>query len=257
MDRRTFVRVCAGAGGAVTLGAAGFGVASGLARPRGAPTRVRYIGAHKIGGPAPRGVPYIPIEARGGLVHGRTTLQVGGREWDTLRWLAFCGHQGAPGLDPSFKDDGTLRYHLPEVLPSWIRPWYADRVGEPVRVDDFPDEGFGARFTWRGGLTGVIVKLRGGALREPEEPVSPGRPLEADERSALASLGAAGLVAASNLCTHFCCEAGYKEAEELARARDAWDALFCACHAAVFDLHAPVAYEIDAPEGIGPLERSA
>lgn len=249
MDRRTFVRVCVAAGGAAALGAGAVGLGTGLARPRGTPGTIRYIGAQVVGGPAPRGVPYVPIEGRNGIVHGRTTLRVGGRTWDTLRWLAFCGHERAPGLDPGLDDDGALRYAMDEDIARQIRPWYADRLGELVRPDDFPGEGFGARFSWRRGLTGVIVKLEGGALHEPTNLRGSALRLDAAERGALASLGAEGLVAVSNICTHFCCEAGYKETEALARPRGAWEKLFCACHSGVFDVHAPVAYEVPVEKG--------
>lgn len=252
MDRRSFVKACAAAGGAVALGAAGIGVAKGLARTRSGAATFRYVGAHKVGGPAPRGVPYVPLAVENGVVVGRTSLRVGRAEWDTLRWLGFCGHENAKGLQPAYAGDDVLRYHLPGELGERIRPWYADKLGEPVVPSDFPGPGFGARFVWRGDLTGVVLMLDGEGLREPTERIPPAKPLADGERKALGSLGAKGLVAASNVCTHFCCEAGWKEAEALARPRDAWDKLFCTCHNAVFDLRAPVAYEAAAPLAIAP-----
>lgn len=236
------------------------GIASSLAKPRRPSTKLRYIGAHKIAGPAPRGVPYIPIEVQDGILHGRTTLDVGGETWATLSWLRFCGHEDAPGLDGGYSGDNVLRYHLPEGVTTYIRPWYADRVDEPVRVDDFPGPGFAARFRWRSEaadestwlwLTGIVLKLDT-PLAEPESLVAPAKPLTRDERRALERLGASGFVAASNLCTHFCCESGYNEAEQLARPRNAWDKMFCTCHNATFDMRAPVAYEVDDAGDIGP-----
>lgn len=162
------MKVAVGVGAATALGAGAFAVRPALFPPRTPPADVRYLGAHRTGGPALRGVPYVPIAIRDGAFVGTTTAG----SFDTLAWLRYCGHGDLPGLRADFAGDEVLRYHMPDEIRGIIRPWYRDREGEPIRPEDFPGDGFAARFAWRGSgndaITGVLLKTAPDDVRFPD-----------------------------------------------------------------------------------------
>ncbi len=251
MERRAFVKACVGVAGAAALGSAGLGMARSLVEPRGPSGIVRYFGAHRVGGPAPRGLPYLPLrrDADGALAVNAEPFSFRGATYDPLAWCRYCGHQSAPGLVRGAALDDRLRYWFPPDLGKVVRPWYADKLGEPVRPEDFPDVGFGARVVWRTPdgapdahrLQALVVRVP--ALKDARDPVKPAKPLQAGELALLQERVFLGdLVAVFSACTHFCCWAGYKEAEVFARPRNAWENAFCTCHDANYDAAAPVAY---------------
>lgn len=252
MDRRSFVKATVLTASAGALAAGGIGLVRALIPTRDRPIpALRYFGAHKVAGPAPVGTPFIPIDVRDGAFVVKTDLSFGGRAIDVLAWHLSCGRADAPGLQPGWSGDDRLIYADKEEYRIFVRPWFAEKIGEPIRPEDFPDVDFGAAFAWRSqgrtefdALPGVIVKIGRDALRAVEHPVEPAKALSARELEFVREEIMWGdFIAVSAVCTHFCCTAGYKEAEKLARARDAWDHLYCTCHSATFDLRAPVAYE--------------
>lgn len=249
MDRRRFVKVCVGVAGAGALGAAGFATLRPLAQTPGATGLVRYYGALRTGGPAPRGVPYVPILVRDGVFVVRSApFRHAGIDHDPLAWHRYCLPVGTSGLDRESGQDDTLRYWMPPERLKVLRPWYADKLGEPIRPEDFPDVGFGATFTWRSEgmpeerrLVGVLV--RASSFEHVRDPVGSAKALDVAELAMLRErVFHEDFVAVNAACTHFCCKAGYKEAEKLARPRGAWEQVFCACHDSAFDLQRPVAY---------------
>lgn len=255
MDRRDFVKACIAAGGIGALSAGGLGMLRPMVQPRPAPTRpMRYFGAHVIGGPAPRGVPYVPITVQDGAFVAKTELGLGRERLDVLAWHRFCGRTNAPGLDAAFTSDNTLTYATKPEYERLLRPWFHDRIGQPLRPEQFEDVGFGAPFLWRSQgvrephtLPGVLIRVGEDAFREVEVPNGSAKALARGEMDFLRrEVFWKGFVAVSALCTHFCCVAGYKEAEKLARPRNGWDNLFCTCHNANFDPRQPVAYEMPA-----------
>ena len=254
MNRRSFVKLCLGAAGAGAVAASGIGMAAGLAIPRkpgGA--LLRYFGAHRVAGPAPRGVPYIPITVENGVFVGKTTLpsmEEGGEPMNVLDWYKYCGHAGAPGLKQDFTNDNTLTYFEKEDYRT-LTPWFKDRFGQPIRPTDFPGNGFGAAFVWRskgqGGaniLSGVIIKAHPSEIEYVASAVSPAKPLkdQAEFDYVRKNVFHENFIAVSTFCTHFCCVPGYREAEKLARPRNAWDNMFCTCHNSNYNFRQPVAY---------------
>lgn len=252
MDRRSFVKTCVLAGSAGALAAGGVGLARALVEPREPrATQVRYYGAHSVAGPAPRGVPYVPLAVEGGVFVAKTKLRYRGREMDVLDQHRFCGRRDAPGLDPGFTDDNTLTFASRPEHEVFIRPWFRGLVGKPVRPEDFPGVGFGADFLWRSQgvaepqtLPGVILRVDPAAILRVEHGIGSAKPLDRSEWDFVRrEVFWNDFIAVSSVCTHFCCVAGYKTAEKLARPRAAWENVFCTCHNASFDPRQPVAYE--------------
>ncbi len=210
---------------------------------------MRCFAAERVGGPAPRGVPYIPVTVQDGVFVAKPRLRFQGRDLDVLSWLRYCGQQGAPNLDPAFTEDQTLRYHRKDSYRA-LTPWYADRYDAPIRPEDFPDVGFGAVFRWRSEgvpsrdvLMGLLLRLDPATLGAPA-PLQGGHRLTAQEWDFVRrEVFHEGFVAVATRCTHFCCDAVWKEVEALQRPRDAWDDVFCTCHNARFDPRRAVAYD--------------
>lgn len=262
MDRRSFVKACVTTAGVGALAASGLGLAAGLAIPRkpGLPP-VRYFGAHRVGGPAPRGIPYIPITVQDGTFVGRTSIPApdGSGALNPLEWYKYCGHSGAPGLQADFTDDNTLTYLAKEEYEHLITPWFKPYLDQPVRLEHFPADNFGAAFKWRsegqGGanvLTGIIIRVAKSQMTLVSSTVPPAKPITQEEfdwalQNVFHTEGNSVYIGVSSFCTHFCCSPGYREAEKLARPRAAWDNIFCTCHNSNYNFREPVAFTF-APE---------
>lgn len=263
MDRRAFVKGTVAASAAAALGAGGVVGARSLVplREEAGPP-VAYYGLHRVDGPAPRGVPLIPLVlGRRGEFEGRPRLDalpegatVAG---DVLAWYRYCGHDAAPGLREDYDGDSVLRYFVP---PNARDAWFAPRAGEPLRPEHF-EVGAAAHFAWRSEgatgadvLTGLLTLASPGTVAAHRgRLVPPARRLVPADERALRDLflveAAAGtarrgrgpedasseargtFVAASTFCTHFCClPSWWREAEKQARAEGAEGAMFCTCH---------------------------
>lgn len=261
MDRRSFVKACVTTAGVGALAASGLGMAAGLAIPRkpGLPP-VRYLGAHRVAGPAPRGIPYIPLGVENGVFIGKPSITgMDGEAINALDWYKYCGHSGAPGLQPGFTNDNRLTYLPKEEYEHLITPWFKPFLGQPIRADQFPADNFGAAFQWRsegqtGGnvITGVIVRVPKSQFKTVASAVPPAKAIAQDElewamKEIFVEHQGAVYAGVSSFCTHFCCAPGYREAEKLARPRAAWDNIFCTCHNSNYNFREPVAYTF-APE---------
>lgn len=285
MDRRTFVKTAVGIGIAGTAAATGAALTVPLAKPRPpAAPPVPYFGFHKIGGPAPRGTPLIPIFVNAdGNFEGKPVIdgvpassflapKLGPEETfdgnvDVLEWYKYCGHQGAAGLKHDFPGDSVLRYFIAEdKLKLGLSPWFKDRLGQPIRPEHFTEPGLGASFVWRsegqtgaGVLTGVILRWKkegegtdaDSYSLKPSKVFPPAKGIrnETDAEIVRTKMMHEGEFAASStFCPHFCCIPGYKEAEKLAASRDAADKVFCTCHFSIYNPRQIVAYTFS-PEG--------
>lgn len=263
MNRRSFVKTAMGAAVAGTAVASGLSLAAGLAIPRApAGPLTAYWGTHKVAGPAPRGMPYIPIafdEAEGAFV-GKTTITApDGSTINVLEWYKYCGHAGAPGLRLDEDQDNVLRY-LKKDDYGTITPWFNDYLDQPVRPEHFPAHGFGAAFRWRSEgqsganiISGSIIRAEPSRVKLIQDTVSPAKPL-ADEaefnwlkENIFANVNGVMYIGVSTYCTHFCCTPAYREAEKLSRPRNSWDNIFCTCHNSNYDFSQPVRYTF-APE---------
>lgn len=269
MNRRSFVKTAVGVAGASALAASGLSLAAGLAIPRAAAGGLlTYWGAHRVAGPAPRGIPFIPVTVEDGTFVGKTTLPPppgadSTEPINVLEWYKYCGHSGAPGLRPDFTDANELVY-LAKDDYNIVTPWFKDLLNQPVKESDFPANGFGAAFRWRSEgqegaaiISGVLIRAEPSRIRESfvPSPVAPARPLASAEEYEWVKEniwytpdeGKTYFIGVSTYCTHFCCTPGYREAEALARPRNAWDNIFCTCHNSNYNFAEPVRYTF-APE---------
>ncbi|HWG92206.1 MAG TPA: hypothetical protein VNZ52_15250 [Candidatus Thermoplasmatota archaeon] len=189
--------------------------------------RVRYAGAKAVAGPAPRGLPLLPLR-----VGEFGYLEVAPTAWERYR---YCGSERAPGLRSDYKGDSYLRFHLDEAARlQGANPWYSRRVGDRIHQDDLVPGGdrSSAKFRFRSeGEEGINV-LQGVLFAVPHDRLE--FTSEAAEEMARDALQVPNLVAYYAACTHFCCTVGHQE-DPTAKAVNAWDLLFCSCHLARFD----------------------
>lgn len=238
-SRRGFVKGCLYATAAGVAAAGGGGVVAALGLGGGKSRRVDYVGVTVVGGPAPQGVPLVPLAAGDdGVLRGNPDPPEVGRA--VLDWYRYCGHDRSPVLQAGYvAPDEGLAYNVPpDKVPgigAWAAQtgredvgWFLDRVGQPVLVEDFRAPGFGAPVAWRGELTATVLKVDPGALvMDPDL-----RRLV--EGFLVPTPDGAALLATSNFCKHFCCAPGWHETA-LSAKHDAVDKLYCTCHNSVFD----------------------
>ncbi|MGM0604253.1 MAG: ubiquinol-cytochrome c reductase iron-sulfur subunit [Halobacteriota archaeon] len=249
--RRRFVK---GVVGGATLAGLGVGgtvsvqsltTASGIG---GGPVEAMTI--ELVGGPAPFGMPQIPIEIDDeGFISGVwpeiQTETVEGIEVEVAReelggvtysqeWFQYCGQQSYDGMDPGFDSDNYFKSD--QGAYDWQSE--AKDEGDRFNIDDFADyqewgtgigaDGVGkaASATWRSEGAESIIPVT--IVRSPliEEAAQDSEWLSASTQD--------GVLAWANKCTHFCCVPGYKVTDESAQ-YDAEDKVYCQCHQSVYD----------------------
>ncbi|PSQ42840.1 cytochrome B [Halobacteriales archaeon SW_7_68_16] len=254
-DRRRFVKGVVGsaalAGVATTGGAAIDTLTAPSGEGGGATT---YFGFENTGGPAPRGMPQIPVEIDSeGFVRGvfpeYETRTVGGREVDvaeteiagetySARWFQYCGVQTYAGILPDADQDNYFRY-----ASSSPYDWQGDLSGR-MHVDDFEEVGESYE-AWGNGIgqSGLGKPARGtwrsegikAAETMPVEVIrSPIIEEKAQDDEWLAATTDRGVAARLNKCTHFCCVPGFKAQGDAANFGAA-DRIYCQCHQSVYD----------------------
>lgn len=237
-SRRGFVKGCVAATAASLAAAGTGGVVAALDLGGGPTRRVEYVGATVVSGPAPQGVPLVPLALAGdGTVRGNPDPPGVGRA--VLDWYRYCGHGSSPVLRPGHRGDETLLYSVPSDKVPAIEAlraeqggeaigWFLDRGGRPVRAQDFREVGWGAPVAWRRELTATVLKVDPAALAFPPEL----RPVV--EGFLAPTPDGAALLAFSNFCKHLCCAPGWNESRLAARYH-AVDKLYCSCHHSVYD----------------------
>ena len=261
-DRRRFVKgVVGGAAlsGALTTGALTVSLSTDPTAAGGG--IMSYRGADRTGGPAPRGLPQIPIRLdddgylmgiwpdaetieEDGIEYQASREEIAGVEYST-EWYQYCGLQTFSGIVPDAAEQDEYFYY-PEAPPTDDYPWMDEvSAGERMHVDDFEgyedwanhigDAGIGkpATGTWRSQdvppeQTIPILVIRSTQIEEAAEAEA------ADGDEWLQETCPEGLVAFVNKCTHFCCVPGYKrfgEAPQFGAEND----IYCVCHDSVFD----------------------
>jgi Rieske Fe-S protein len=244
IDRRTFVRRAVGTAAFGAVGASGLGLAFPLSTTAGIRIpRFPYFGAKIVGGPAPKGLPIIPVKVDAdGNVTGDPSFAPEKTE-SILEWYKYCSHDEAPGLKPGFTDDNKFYYfqnpdkiHLAEA--QGIEVWYKNKLDRPLNIKDFDGPGKGAPFKWRSEgqfdnniITGIAIRIDPEKLDDDQR-----KAVEAAEEFIGGSFIDQGIIAFCSFCAHFCCVPGYKESKEaLNRGNDVWEAMFCTCHGSVYD----------------------
>jgi len=257
-DRRRFVKGVVGSAALTGFGGVGAITVDSLTNPSGAGggTVISRV-VENVAGPAPRGMPVIPIEfdeegyLRGlfpeyeeveeqGRVIQNAQMEVGGVTYGA-EWFQYCGVQSYAGLQPDADQDNYFRY-------SNEYEWHADLEGERVNRshfepggefvgyeewgNDIGDDGVGkpASATWRsqdqGGKDTMPVQIiRSTQVEELVE--------NTDDEFVQAALND-GFVANLNKCTHFCCVPGFKATSGAAKF-GAENDIYCQCHQSVYD----------------------
>ena len=262
-DRRRFVKGVVASSALVGVGTAGVATlesTTSAAGGTGGPTD--FVGIENVDGPAPRGMPIVPLaiddegylkgvwpevkekELKDGSTITVTEQEMGGITY-TGRWFQYCGVQTAEALRPEADRDDFLR------SKPGLYDWQADHEpGQKLHVDDFSDyetwtNGIGsagagkpAQTTWRSRSDGEedVTKLPVQVLRSPK--VSALR--EAGELAPfLREATESDFVAWLDKCTHFCCTPGFNSSRDAPKF-DATDAVYCQCHQSVYDPFSPV-----------------
>jgi Rieske Fe-S protein len=256
--RRRFVKGVVGGAALAGTGVAGSAVVQLSTAPSGRGGGVlQYFGIELTDGPAPRGMPLIPvrIDSEGFLsglfppaeereVGGRTLpvaeADVGGTTYST-EWFQYCGVQSIPAVAPGAEQDDAFRYD--EGGYAWQRE--AVSAGQRIHVDDFADYR-----EWRNEIGAAgLGKPATGTWRSVDVPGEETLPIQVvrvadrlfDRMVANPVSGAfveaaapEGFLAWLNKCTHFCCVPGYKQTQQ-AVAFGAANAVYCPCHQSVYD----------------------
>ena len=256
--RRRFVKGVVGSASLAAVGVSAQGMVNTTTNPSGAGGGItQFFGIENTDGPAPRGMPMIPVRIDGeGFLQGffpewETTTTADGREVQVARaeiggieygapWFQYCGVQTYPGLQPDADQDNYFRY---AENPPYAWQEEAVSPGDRVNVEDFSDyetwgnaigqSGVGkpAMTTWRSQGIGGEGTMPVQVLRIPP-----------DDRERVSSASDEWLEAASeqnffawlNKCTHFCCVPTFKGTAQSAQF-NAEDDVYCPCHQSVYD----------------------
>jgi len=257
--RRRFVK---GVVGSATLasvgtgGAAAIGTATSSTGAGGGITQ--YMAIENTDGPAPRGMPIVPLTIDGGelkgvwpevkeVTEGGRTIQVaeqdiGGVTYSS-QWFQYCGVQTYPGVRPDEDQNNTFRV---ASGAGNTYEWMSDlETGEPLTVDMFDDYEEWGNGIGRSGLGKPAVGTWRSEDVEPQStmPVqvlrSPKIEQMAQEDEFVDAATEQGFMAWLNKCTHFCCVPGFKSLEGSANF-GAEDRVYCQCHQSVYDPFSPV-----------------
>jgi Rieske Fe-S protein len=262
--RRRFVKGVVGSAALASVTAAG-GAAVTTATNRsgagGGPTE--YVAIELVGGPAPRGMPMIPIRVqdngeitgvwpdveevqRAGQTVQVAQQDVGGITYSST-WFQYCGVQQYPTVRPGLEADNRL------LATPGTYDWMGDMdKGQPLTIDDFSDyrewgngigrSGLGkpAMCDWRKNDQGRSLPVQ--IIRSPEVPKminGEGKYSEipGDVRSFIDAASDENFIGFLDKCTHFCCvPQGFKTTTDAGAA----DAVYCQCHQSVYDPFNPL-----------------
>ncbi|USZ68725.1 ubiquinol-cytochrome c reductase iron-sulfur subunit [Halorussus salilacus] len=253
--RRRFVK---GVVGSATLAGVGTAAAAGIDSATG-PTGggggiIDFRGVENTKGPAPRGMPQIPLEVDDeGYLKGvwpepetrvldngtevvEAKMELGGVTY-TTEWFQYCGIQTAEGVRPDADQDNYFRY-----ISNSKYDWQNSEVegDQKVHVDDFADYG-----SWGNGI-GADGLGKPAQAKWRSEDVSSAETLPvqlirserieemAENNEWIAASTAEGFIANLNKCTHFCCVPTFKALPDSSSA-GAEDRIYCQCHQSVYD----------------------
>ncbi|MFB6164933.1 MAG: ubiquinol-cytochrome c reductase iron-sulfur subunit [Haloarculaceae archaeon] len=269
--RRRFVKGVVGSAALASVGVGGAAAINTATNPSGIGGGItKFIGIENVAGPAPRGMPIIPIEidSDGALkgvwpkVQTKTEqgkqvqvaeTSVGGYDYKST-WFQYCGVQNYTGIEPEPQADVTNFFKSAAGSPYG---WQGDSksAGDKLFVDDFSDyrqwgngigtSGLGkpAMATWRSDAENVqTIPVQ--VLRSTEiEKLAAGKGKYADLPDAVHGFVDAatdqGFIAWLDKCTHFCCVPGFK-ASPASEKFEAENEVYCPCHQSVYDPFSPV-----------------
>lgn len=264
--RRRFVK---GVVGSAALGSVATGTAATVEMATSAAGAgggiTEYFAIENTDGPAPRGMPIIPIEIRNdneiyGVwpepetrdIQGQEVTvaetDLGGTTYSTT-WFQYCGVQTYEGIQPDADQDNAFR------STGGTYAWQDDvEDGSVLTLDMFEDyeewgngigrDGLGkpAVANWRS--DGDVQTIPVQVMRSPEvSKMVAGEgeysSLSGDTRSFLEAATDNDVMAWLNKCTHFCCVPGFK-ANAGSASFGGEDSVYCQCHQSIYDPFSPV-----------------
>ncbi|MFT4884741.1 MAG: Rieske Fe-S protein [Natronomonas sp.] len=258
--RRRFVKGVVGSAALAGVGVGGAATVDLATQPSGGgggPTP--YVGIQLLGGPAPRGMPYIPVEldsegyirgvwpeaetvTEAGQTYEVAKTEIGGQTYSS-EWFQYCGRQQAGGVQPSAD---LNNYFLSGSNPSY--DWQGEELseGDRLHIDHFSDyeswgneigdDGVGkpAEATWRSKDTEGVLPVTVIRSKRIEEKAQEG----GEVGNWYSAASEKGLIAYLNVCTHFCCVPGYKLSSGSA-SYNAENGVYCQCHQSRYDPFTP------------------
>ena len=258
--RRRFVKGVVGSASLAAVGtatAASVGFATSASGAGGGVTQ--FVGIENTDGPAPRGMPMIPMEVNSDgtlsgifpdtIEDGVAVTDIGGTRYSSS-WFQYCGVQTYPGVNPTSEQDNTFRVASgADASYSWMGDLNA---GDPLEVSSFDDyeswgngigkSGLGkpALGSWRSvdvspQETMVVQVLRSPRIQELRDDP----PDDVDADFFRAATTEEGFMAWLNKCTHFCCVPGFKSLAGSANFGGE-DKVYCQCHQSIYDPFSPV-----------------
>ena len=255
--RRRFVKGVVGSASLAGVGASTAAMVNTTTNPSGGGGGItEFFGIENTDGPAPRGMPMIPVRIdEEGYLQGlfpewETVTQrgqeiqvarteVGGIEYGA-QWFQYCGVQTYPGLQPDADQDDYFRY---ADNPPYTWQQESVEAGNKIHIDDFSDyedwgndigrAGIGkpAMATWRSQDVGGSGTLPVQILRIPPDDFER---IETESQEWLDAAATENFVAWLNKCTHFCCVPSFKGTAQSAAFAAAND-VYCPCHQSVYD----------------------
>ncbi|WP_224448928.1 ubiquinol-cytochrome c reductase iron-sulfur subunit [Haloprofundus salilacus] len=250
--RRRFVKGVVGGATLAGVGALGtttINAATNASGAGGGSTQAYSI--ENVAGPAPRGMPQIPIEIddegyikgiwpevqtveQNGVEVQLARMQLGGTTYSS-EWFQYCGVESYEGLNPSYESDN---YFLSGSAPPYSWQQEEKSEGDRFNISDFEDYE-----TWGNGIgqAGIGKPASGTWRSEDAEDVIPIQMIRskrieeaAKNNQWLQASTSQGVIAWLNKCTHFCCVPGYKTTGSSATFGGA-NAVYCQCHQSVYD----------------------
>jgi Rieske Fe-S protein len=258
--RRRFVKGVVGSSALAAVGtgaAASIGTATYSTGAGGGITE--FIGIENTDGPAPRGMPIIPLEiddegALKGVWPEVKTVEEEGQEVQVAEmelggttysseWFQYCGVQTYPGVQPDADQDNFFR-----AASNPPYQWQSEAEvegGDKLTVDLFEDYE-----DWGNGIgTAGIGKPAMGSWRSVDVEPQSTMPVQvlrstriegiAQEDEFIEAATQDGFIAWLDKCTHFCCVPAFKAYEDAPKFGAA-DGVYCQCHQSVYDPFSPV-----------------
>jgi Rieske Fe-S protein len=250
--RRRFVKGVVGGSALAGVGALGtVTVNSATASPGAGGGSTQAWAIENTGGPAPRGMPQIPIEIDSeGYIKGVwpevKTVTQGGRQIQVAEmdmggstysseWFQYCGVEGYAGIQPSYESENYFRSGS---APPYDWQSQSKEEGDRFHVDDFSDykewgNGIGQAGTgkpasgrWRSEDASDVIPIQLIRSTRIEEAAKDDEWLQASTSE--------GFIAWLNKCTHFCCVPGYKQSADAGRFGNP-NNVYCQCHQSTYD----------------------
>jgi Rieske Fe-S protein len=258
--RRRFVKGVVGSAALASVGtgaAAAVGAATSSTGAGGGITQ--YIAIENTDGPAPRGMPVVPLEIVNGnelrgvwpevetVTEGGRQVQVAEMELGgityTTEWFQYCGVQTLPGIDPGADQDNFFR--AASNPPYTWQQEAGVEPGDKLTTDLFEDYE-----TWGNGIgRSGLGKPAMGTWRSVDVSAQNTIPVQvlrsrrverlAEENEFYAAATQDGFLAWLDKCTHFCCVPAFKAYGDSAKFGGE-DGVYCQCHQSVYDPFNPV-----------------